>query len=340
MLNWLESKVQETRERKAEEERLMKEEEERLRREEEERNAEALRLQREEEQRQRMQWEEEERQRLQREEEERLQREQKEQTETTGTDHVPSGRRDSYDAANTDALDAEDDSPSDMESDHSFDENELGAMQDMEYGVSKVVPTKLQKLRGGRILPRASTIGSPKVDHIQIPFAQTIKRKGVDNRLLKLVQKHCDEQEYEIPDRVRTLISMFFAKPITMKLRNDDNELRSIGISPILGTWDNMCRDLLKAYSMDYEECRVHALYLEHRMNSIKPKDWEGLRWNENDVFRFTVHSQGDPVYNICRGFERYYEFHGEHYTPFSFTEFCEESMYHEVYLFCVPVSV
>ena len=113
-----------------------------------------------------------------------------------------------------------------------------------------------------------------------------------------MVQKHCDKMDDEldcvIPAEVRYTILLFFAKPIIMKFRNEVEQERSIGISPIFRTWNHMCRLLLNEYSMDYEEHTVSSLHWSKAPNTVRSGDFKDLRWDENDVFHFTVQSRDD----------------------------------------------
>eukprot|EP01084_Bolivina_argentea_P289806 497725_1 len=146
----------------------------------------------------------------------------------------------------------------------------------------------------------------------------------IQKKYIQIVQAFVRQESivYVIGEDVAHLILLFFAMPIPMLLRYE-NQQKMIMYSPV-GHWDwfSFGSKVLTTYGLDHDMYAVYTLHYD-KHGYIGAANWKNCRWDENDVFYvFFKKICMKQINKICDGFHDYYR---KQYKPYNalFSRYC-----------------
>eukprot|EP01084_Bolivina_argentea_P289809 497729_1 len=143
----------------------------------------------------------------------------------------------------------------------------------------------------------------------------------IQKKYIQIVQAFVRQESivYVIGEDVAHLILLFFAMPIPMLLRYE-NQQKMIMYSPV-GHWDwfSFESKVLRTYGLDHG---IYAMYrLRYKHGYVQAPSWKNCRWDENDVFHvFFIRVK--QINSICNGFDDYYRLQHKPYNAL-FSRYC-----------------
>eukprot|EP01084_Bolivina_argentea_P289808 497728_1 len=143
----------------------------------------------------------------------------------------------------------------------------------------------------------------------------------IQKKYIQIVQAFVRQESivYVIGEDVAHLILLFFAMPIPMLLRYE-NQQKMIMYSPV-GHWDwfSFESKVLRTYGLDHGIYALNCLRYKHVY--VQAPSWKNCRWDENDVFHvFFIRVK--QINSICNGFDDYYRLQHKPYNAL-FSRYC-----------------